>query len=558
MLSQVKVFLYSDKRAVSIMVGYVLLVTSAIIMGVVVYQWIRTYVPTEALECPDGVSIFLKEYSYDCSLEELSITLKNNGRFNLAGYFIHATNNSNQTLATIDLSNYTPLGEGKGGTVLFIGTTNSFEPSDEPIIHTFDLSDSGIGQVYSVEIIPVRFQEEEGKTRFASCGNAKVEEIINCGTGEGSCSPTCIGKECGSDGCDGSCPPGCEGEEFCDEGTCELPPEGCGDNSCDSGEDCWNCEEDCGDCCGDGSCDLEYDENCETCLTDCGCGLGYVCEDGECVEECISHSYTQCYDNDIYWYDSCDVREEPFKEDCGESGYDGGNYCYNNDVYRNYVTRECSVSGPECTSSTERELQEECGVMGCRNGECRTVICTELYNLGYLTEEEYKIELKYGATHFSPEEMRGYHAFAIPAVKAIRKNPKTIENILPLVKSFTEEMAYRLGEKDIGNEVGELFLDKGIPLFERIGILINEPDWQSLFNENYQDTNPILQNEKYDNIVKDSFTEEKIKEMFYDSLKRSEGSDILFAYNLLENLEKVVEEIELKVSLLRHPDLLLI
>lgn len=173
---------HSDKRGVSIMIGYVLLVTSAIIMGVIVYQWIKTYVPTEAVECPDGVSIFLKEYSYDCGLEELTITLKNNGRFNLAGYFIHARNKTDpELLATIDLSSYTPPGEGKGGTVLFGTTTNSFRPTDDPKIHIFDLSDSGIGQIYSVEIIPVRFQEKEGKKRFTSCGNARVEEIINCG-----------------------------------------------------------------------------------------------------------------------------------------------------------------------------------------------------------------------------------------------------------------------------------------------------------------------------------------------------------------------------------------
>lgn len=529
---------HSDKRGVSIMVGYVLLVTSAIIMSVIVYQWIKTYVPTEALECPNGVSVFLKKYVYNCGLEELNITLKNNGRFNLAGYFIHVTNKSDQELATIDLSIYTEKGEGKGGTVLF-GTKNLFEPGGE-MTNVFDLSDSNIGQIHSVEIIPVRFQEEEGKTRFASCGNAKVEEIINCGKGEGECTPNCIGKECGSDGCEGSCG-SCEGEYVCNgEGEC-ISEEQCTDTCNSLGYDCgtWTI-------CGE--------------ETSCGsCEGGYFCNDeGECEEECITHSYSQCYDGDVYWYDSCDVREDK-KDECDTSGYTGENYCYDGDVYRDYITRECSDSGPECTSSTERIKQDECGVMGCRNGECRTVICTELYNLGYLTEEEYQIELKYGATHFSSEAMRGYHAFAIPAVKAMRKRPETIINILPLVKSFTEEMAYRLGKKETGNEVGAIFLDKGLPLFERIGVLINEPDWKQLFYENYQDKiNFISQNEKYDKLVKNYFTEEKIKEMFYDALERSEGSDILFAYNLLENLEKAVEEIELKVSLLRHPNLLLI
>jgi len=45
----------------------------------------------------------------------------------------------------------------------------------------------------------------------------------------------------------------------------------CGDNSCEAGEDCRSCEEDCGECtevCGNGYC-LE-DETCDSCALDCG------------------------------------------------------------------------------------------------------------------------------------------------------------------------------------------------------------------------------------------------------------------------------------------------
>ena len=36
-----------SKKGLSIMIGYVLLVTAAIVIGVVVYQWMKTYLPTE-------------------------------------------------------------------------------------------------------------------------------------------------------------------------------------------------------------------------------------------------------------------------------------------------------------------------------------------------------------------------------------------------------------------------------------------------------------------------------------------------------------------------------
>ncbi len=173
-------WLLAEKKGVSIMIGYVLLVTFAVIMGIFVYQWIKTYIPTEKLECADGVSIFIKDVNFNCSNSQLDLTLKNNGLFNLAGYFIHATNDSNQTLATIDLSNYTNLGENKGGTVLFSQRgQNSFGPNGETT-NVFNLSDSGIGQIYSIEIIPVKFQEVKNKMRFVSCGSSRVKGMITC------------------------------------------------------------------------------------------------------------------------------------------------------------------------------------------------------------------------------------------------------------------------------------------------------------------------------------------------------------------------------------------
>ena len=98
--------LLQDKKGLSIMIGYVLLVAIAIIMSMIVYQFIITYIPREALECPDGVSVFIKETKYDCTLgaETLEVTIKNNGLFSVAGYFIHATTEVGQELATLDLS----------------------------------------------------------------------------------------------------------------------------------------------------------------------------------------------------------------------------------------------------------------------------------------------------------------------------------------------------------------------------------------------------------------------------------------------------------------------
>jgi len=175
-----KNFLFSrifpnSRKGISVVIGYVLLITFAIVMGGIIYQWMKTYIPKDSLECDDGVSIFVKEYS--CNDLELNLTLKNNGRFDVAGYFIHATNDSSQELAVIDLSQDIIKGGDKVGSIIRFSLVddNPMKPNDEKI-NLFKLS----SEIYSIEIIPVRFQIEENKKRLVSCGTSKIKEKITC------------------------------------------------------------------------------------------------------------------------------------------------------------------------------------------------------------------------------------------------------------------------------------------------------------------------------------------------------------------------------------------
>ena len=172
-----------NKRGVSVMIGYILLITFGIIVAGLVFAYLKTYVPKEEIKCPDETSIFIKNAT---CLEgfNLSLTLRNNGNFNLAGYFIHATTQPTQELAVTDISPYltnqTTGPINVGSSVLFtIYKNNSFAPNDE-ITHYFDLTESG--GIYSIEIIPIRYQGERAKKALVSCGDARVEEIRTCAT----------------------------------------------------------------------------------------------------------------------------------------------------------------------------------------------------------------------------------------------------------------------------------------------------------------------------------------------------------------------------------------
>jgi hypothetical protein len=170
-----------NKKAVSPMIGYILLVSIGVALAVIVYAWLKSYVPTDSLECPDDTSIFIKNYSCDLN-NELNITIKNNGKFNVAGCFIRIANVSDQEIAQIDLSSKLKLDFGGmvvGNSIRFNETSseNSLFPEGE-FNGVFDIS--GMGEIYFVELTPIRIEESDGTVRTASCGNAKIREEINC------------------------------------------------------------------------------------------------------------------------------------------------------------------------------------------------------------------------------------------------------------------------------------------------------------------------------------------------------------------------------------------
>lgn len=361
----------------------------------------------------------------------------------------------------------------------------------------------------------------------------------------------------GSIQCEGSC-----------SGTYKTSGTNCGTNmKCDTSGNC---------VCNTGWADCNNDNSCECDLT------SKQCSAGSCVVTvtCETNDSVQCYDDDVYWYDSCGVREEK-KEECGSDYCDawGEEYCVGEVAKHDRICHVLGCDGDACFDVTYTDTRNVFDNPGDSKIFCTKlaieeeagdgkVICTEFYNLGYLDEATYKMDLEYAHSHFSPEAIKGYQAWAIPGVKAMRKNPEeTKEYIVPLINSFMEEVAYRVGKRETRNEVGALFLDRGLPLFERIGVHINEPDWKSLFEtqinplylnfiesaigNNFLSTKSLIigifqsdtENE-YDDLVRNYFTEEKLKEMYYDAKEKSKGSDIEFANALLDNLEEAVEEIE--------------
>ncbi len=171
-------FFSRNRKGVSPMIGYILLVTFVIVLGVLVYGWMKTYIPQNELNCPDGTSLFIKDYA--CSNSSLNLTIKNNGKFSVGGYFLYASTLPDQELATEDLTyylteNYSMLAPSG---IKFSGEFNSLLPNSEEI-DEFNLINFE-GTIYSIELVPIRWQKEGRVNRIVSCQDSRIKESISC------------------------------------------------------------------------------------------------------------------------------------------------------------------------------------------------------------------------------------------------------------------------------------------------------------------------------------------------------------------------------------------
>jgi hypothetical protein len=83
-----------NKKAVSLIVSYVLLIVITLIIAGAVAAWLnfRANIPDQE-QCPDGISLVLRDYSCNNTINEIELQVKNKGRFNINGFYLMATNN---------------------------------------------------------------------------------------------------------------------------------------------------------------------------------------------------------------------------------------------------------------------------------------------------------------------------------------------------------------------------------------------------------------------------------------------------------------------------------
>jgi len=158
--------LIRDKRGVSIIIGYVLLVVVAIALAVIVFSWLRGQVDDgDEAECPEGVSLIVKNIECDIDGRELSFTLQNKGLFNLNGSIVRVNDRVDAEIGIYNISELEYVlspGEEKEIGILFSNIKND-----------------GGGLLESVSLVEIQaFVFDEGIKAY--CENIVSEVLEDC------------------------------------------------------------------------------------------------------------------------------------------------------------------------------------------------------------------------------------------------------------------------------------------------------------------------------------------------------------------------------------------
>lgn len=100
-----------------------------------------------------------------------------------------------------------------------------------------------------------------------------------------------------------------------------------------------------------------------------------------------------------------------------------------------------------------------------------------------LPQEVWRSDMEFTRKHLSEATVRGYHYWAIPYVRLMRKSPLAEKIMWPLAKWRAEELAYQVGRREKPNYMGKLVRLTLEPVCYVIGLVAPQKDWEPLWQE---------------------------------------------------------------------------
>lgn len=160
-----------NKKGISEILSYVLLVVLAVGMGAAVYSYIAFQIPKDREQCNEGVSVVIREAT--CTDGVLSVTLLNKGLFTVHGFYLKAGVEGEVYKPLINC----PNGENSPGCeIIFIDPVSlSAKPllPDETITKQYLYPAPG---TMELELIPA----QTVNNKFTLCTEATVKKTVAC------------------------------------------------------------------------------------------------------------------------------------------------------------------------------------------------------------------------------------------------------------------------------------------------------------------------------------------------------------------------------------------
>jgi hypothetical protein len=178
-----KSIIKEDKRALSEIVSYVLLIVIALGLATGVYAWMKNYLPSEKeIKCPDDVALSIKNYNCILINKTLILQIENRGMFNVNGFYIRASNETGKIPTLMLNSNNSIVGGQKEGNLQNIPNSEGRYDFDleSPFItnsvREFNFNYSNFTKLYKLQIQPYT----RGKNTLYLCNNPITIDLQGC------------------------------------------------------------------------------------------------------------------------------------------------------------------------------------------------------------------------------------------------------------------------------------------------------------------------------------------------------------------------------------------
>lgn len=134
-----------NKKAVSLMISYVLLVVIVLSIATLVYVYLKLYLPVKIPECSDDISVLIEKATCDIKGNQTNVTVRNSGLFNISAMFVR--------LVAPGHTVGTQLNKGQE-------TLNSIPPGDNKYTYVYNTSHINVTSGTNViEIQPATIQK---------------------------------------------------------------------------------------------------------------------------------------------------------------------------------------------------------------------------------------------------------------------------------------------------------------------------------------------------------------------------------------------------------------